>query len=566
MAQGWNVDATADTITFLEAPAAGSNNITVTEYASGAYGGTDAWAIGAWNGDYGYPTEVEFFSDRLWFASSLKDKQVVWGSQIGDYSNFGKSTPIVDSDAVTFAINTRQVNTVMDLVPLDKLIVLAKGGEFLMTGGQDDVVTPSTIAIKPQSYRGTGNLQGRVVGDTAIFVQEQGQRVFDIGYRFEQDGYRPQDICVWAEHLVEGRTLVRMEWAPAPWSVIWFVRDDGTLAGCTYMPEQEVIGWHLHTTEGEIIDMACLPGTTATESHFLVARTINGVERVYLEQFAEVYQDDARDLVHMDCAVTYDGRNEGATTLTVTTAGAWTEDDTLTITASASLFTGASDVGDGFLLSRTVTETDPATGADEDVTYSVRVRITAYTSATVVEAVSIGDVPEALRGVALSGWEFQRNTITGLDHLEGEAVAVLADGNVVDDLVVSGGTITLASPAAVVHVGLPYRAHIKTLDVNAGDGGSMAGRKKVVDRLHVRVKDTRGLKAGIALDDAARPLFDLAQREFENYDEPTRSLTGTATLAVEGEWGENKAQIYLVSEDPLPAEILALVPKVTTSD
>lgn len=561
MPQGWNVNNAADTITFLEAPAAGVNNIKVTQYAAGAFGGTDAFALGAWSGEYGYPTEVEFFSDRLWFASSQRDKQVVWGSQIGDYSNFGKSTPIVDSDAVTFAINTRQVNTVMDLVPLDKLIVLAKGGEFLMKGGQDDVVTPSTIAIKPQSYRGTGNVQGRVVGDTAVFVQEQGQRVFDIGYRFEQDGYRPQDICVWAEHLVEGRTIARMEWMPAPWSVLWFIRDDGKMLGCTYMPEQEVVGWHQHDTDGEFLDIACLPGTTATEVHVLVARTINGVERVYLEQMTEVYAEDDRDLVFMDCAGTYDGRNTGTATVGVYTSTTFAEGEALTVIASSPTFTGASDVGDGIKLSRDVVETD-VDGNETTVTYSVRLVITQYVGPNEVRAESVGAVPSALQATPLATWEFQRNSLSGLSYLEGCDVQVLADGHVINGLTVSAGALSLPFPAAVVHVGLGYRAVLRTLEVNAGDGGSMVGRKKLVDRLAVRVKRSRGLKAGVSLD----RLDELPQREFEDYDDPTRTLTGAGTIPVSAEWGENNGQVYLVSDDPLPVEVLALVPKVITSD
>lgn len=565
MPQGWQVSDSANSITFLEAPATGVNNIVVTQYAAAGTGGTSAFALGAWSGQYGYPSEVEFFSDRLWFASSVVDPQVIWGSQIGDYTNFGKSTPIVDSDAVTFAINTRQVNKVMDLVPLDKMIVLAKGGEFLMTGGQDDVVTPSTIAIKPQSYRGTGGLQAKVVGDTAIFVQEQGNRVYDIGYRFEQDGYRPTDISVWAEHLVEGSTLLRMEWAPAPWSNLWFVRNDGTLIGCTYMPEQEVIGWHRHDTDGEILDIACLPGTAQTEVHVLVKRTINGVDHVYLEQLADSFVGDTRDQVYMDCASTYDGRNTGAGTVTLSGV-AWSETDILTLTASAAMFTGASDIGDGLLIGITVPVTDPATGVTTQERQTVRVRITGYTSATVVTVQSIGDVPASLRNVATADWELQRDTMAGLGHLEGKAVAVLADGNVVDHLTVTGGAITLPNPAAVVHVGLPFRGLLRTLEITAPNGEPMRGKKKLISALGLMVKDTRGLKAGTTLRNNEEFVYELPQREFENYDEATRPLTGYGKIPLSGEWGENSGQVYLISDDPLPADVLALLPELMASD
>src|SRR5574343_1574473 len=147
MAQGWKIDNVAHTITFKEPPPTGTGNVVIKEFATGAVGGTDCWAEGAWSQYRGFPTEVEFFSDRMVWAATLADPQLVWASNTGDYSNMGKSSPIVDSDGFSFAINTRQVNAVMDLVPLDKLIVLAKGGEFLMTGGQDEVVTPSTVDI-----------------------------------------------------------------------------------------------------------------------------------------------------------------------------------------------------------------------------------------------------------------------------------------------------------------------------------------------------------------------------------------------------------------------------------
>lgn len=555
--QGWSIDSVGHSITFLEAPATGVSNIVVKEYAASAKGGTDCWAIGAWNGEYGYPTEVEFFSDRLFFAGSAKDLQTIWGSQIGDYSNFGKSTPIIDSDALTFAINTRQVNAVMDLVPLDKLIILAKGGEFLMTGGQDEVITPSTIGIKPQSYRGTGGLQAKVVGDTAIFVQEQGQRVFDIGYKFEQDGYRPQDIVVWAEHLVEAHTIARMEWMPAPWSCLWFVRDDGVLLGCTYMPEQEVIGWHQHTTDGEIIDVVCLPGDIQTETHVLVKRTINGVQRVYLEQVADAFVDDIRDWCYSDAAVSYDGRNTTATTLTIRLpiglpdeSVSWSEATNIWVDSSAAIF--ASDVGDGLTVSITV----------DGVTHSVRLRIVGDLTSTRTIVTPIGTVPEALRGVATADWVFLRDTMTGLSHLEGKSVAILSDGSVSPQQVVSGGQVVLPTPGGVVTLGLPYRALIETLEVNAAGGEPMRGNKKLIQSLGLQVKDARGLKAGTRVD----LLDDLPQREFENYGEPTLPMTGYGMVPVSAEWGVNNGHVFVVSDDPLPAEILTLLPRLMSSD
>lgn len=572
--QGWNVDDVADTILFLEAPAVGVNNIVVTQYAANAQGGTDAFALGAWSDEYGWPSEVEFFSDRLWYAGTPRDPQTIWGSQIGDYSNFGKSTPIVDSDSITFTINARQVNAVMDLVPLTEMLLFTKGGEFLMTGGQDDVVTPTSISIRPQSYLGTGGLQAKVVGDTAVFVREQGSRVFDVGYRYESEGYRPTDLSVWAEHLVEGRTLLRMEWMPAPWALLWFVRDDGVMLGCTYMPEQEVIGWHRHDTASDIdedgtdafLDVVCLPGTEQTETHALVTRVVNGVTETYLEELAEGTVDDIRDWFYLDSGLTYDGRNDTATTLTLTGGLNWDELETLVLTASAvaGINDGAGflagDVGDAFTLSIDVLETDAGTGETSTVTYHVTVQVEAVTSTTVAEVVPIGTVPSQLREVATDDWTFNRDTITGLWHLEGREVVILADASVHPTRVVASGQITLDAPYGVVHVGLPYVAHIETLEINA-QGQSVRDAKKIIHEVSLLLRNARGLKVGTKLD----LLDEVAQREFEAWGAPTQPTTGVVRAKVSSQWGENEGVFHVVSDDPLPCEILALVPKAMVS-
>ena len=547
MAQGWTINATADQITFLEAPPTGTNNIVVTEFAAGAVGGTDVWAVGAWSYRYGYPSEVEFYSDRLWFAGSPSDPQTVWASNIGDYSNFGRSSPIVDSDAVSFTINARQVNAIRELVPLDSLIVLTVGGEWKVTGGSDDVISPSTIGIKPQSYHGVGTIPARTIGESAIMLQEQGQKIRDLAYQFEKDGFRGNEISIWADHLVEGYSFRTIEHAVAPWPVIWLPRNDGVLVGCTYMPEQEVVGWHRHDTDGKVLDVCCLPRQDETQTYLLVRREVNGQVVQYIEQMAPTRYEDPLDWKYLDSLLTYDGRNTTATTLTLTTGGGWTEDVDLTATASANLFTGASDEGDILLLE--IGET------------RVRCRIVQYVSATVVTVRSIGTVPAPLRNVAVSGWTFQRDTIGGMGHLEGKTLAALVDGSVQRDLVVSGGAVALQRPGGVVQIGLPYQAHIETLEINAAGGESLRPMKKLMYEVSIQVRGTRGVYVGTRMDQ----LDPIAQREFEDYDEPTRAHTGIFTKNVSAAWGQDAGHFHIISDDPVPMEILALIPTAAVS-
>lgn len=557
MSQGWTIDATAETISFFEAPPAGTGNIVVKEFARGAVGGTDVWAVGVWSERYGYPREVEFFADRLWFAGTPTEPQRVDASNIADYRNFGRSSPIVDSDAVSFTVNARQVNAIMDLVPLDNLIVLTTGGVWKTTGGADDVITPSTIGIKPQSYHGVGTVPAKVIGESAIFVEEQGQRIRDLVYTFEKDGFRGNDISIWADHLFTGYRVMGIEHMSAPWPVLWFPRNDGRLIGCTYLPEQEVAGWHRHDTGGSLeaegedkfLDVCCLPGDDETEQYVLVERVIEGVARKYIERRAPTRAPSQEDEVYMDSALTYDGRNTGSTTLTLSiynTPG-WNESSRIRVTASTNLFS-ASDVGDGF----------------EFTVDGKRLRlvIDEYIQPDQVVTHSIGDVAPEFREVALTSWTFQRDAIGGLSHLEGREVVILADGTVHPKRVVDGGVVHLNRPYGVVTVGLGYPGVIETLDLNSPGGEPIRSQKKLIVRGEYLFRDTRGIKAGPSLDQ----LDEIPQRHFEDYDEPIANYTGTLEVNFTASWDNESGRNFIVSDDPLPCEILSLTLRGSWSD
>lgn len=69
-------------------------------------------------------------------------------------------------------------------------------------------------------------------------------------------------------------------------------------------------------------------------------------------------------------------------------------------------------------------------------------------------------------------------TISGLDHLEGETVCVLADG-IKGEYIVNTGSITLTTPADTVIVGLPVTSEFEPLDLEvAFKGGSTYGKLK----------------------------------------------------------------------------------------
>jgi hypothetical protein len=132
-------------------------------------------------------------------------------------------------------------------------------------------------------------------------------------------------------------------------------------------------------------------------------------------------------------------------------------------------------------------------------------------------------------------------TITGLDHLEGETVSVLADGAVADDEVVSSGQITI-DQASTVHVGLSYTYKLKPMRRGMGETGRSA---EVVLSVHRSL----GADYGDGTD-----TYDV---EFAGTD------LETGDIVVHTDEGYNMDEPFEVTgSDPLPCTIRALVPRL----
>lgn len=146
-------------------------------------------------------------------------------------------------------------------------------------------------------------------------------------------------------------------------------------------------------------------------------------------------------------------------------------------------------------------------------------------------------------------------TISGLWHLEGEAVSALADGVVVENLTVSGGAITLETAASLVHVGYGYTSRLRTLRIEAGaQQGTAQGAIGRINEVVVRLDRTVGGKFGRD-DDNLDPI------QYRLPSDPLSSeielFTGDKFLLFDGEWDTDR-YITLVQDKPLPMHVLGL--------
>lgn len=517
----------------------------IPDAAVGVGGATYKWAKAAWGGDQGYPCAVAYFQNRQIFGGTSAEPQRNWMSKTGNYVDFGTSQPLVADDSINFPIPGRQVNAVRHYVELDKLAILTSGSEWVVNGGQEGIIAPDTISVRPQGRRGSARIPPVVIGNTAIFIQDKGKTIRELGFDFASDSYTGRDLTQMASHLFSDYTIVDWAYQQVPFQVVWCVRSDGTLLGMTYLKDQEVVGWHRHDTDGEFESVAVISEGGEDVLYCIVKRTIGGATKRYVERMNTRSFSDAKDWFFVDSGLTYDGRNTGATTMTLTTATDWTyQNGAFTLTASAATF-AAGDVG-------------TAEVHFEVGTQVIRLAITGYTSATVVTVSANRDIQASLQGVATTDWGLARKSFAGLDHLEGKTCSVLADGNVHPQAIVSSGAISLQAAAVVVHAGLPITADIETLGITIQNQETILDKKKLITALRLMVENTRGLKIG----PTAANLVEIKQRATENYDQATMTTTGIVEDRIPATWSKD-GRCFIRQEDPLPATILGIIPDVT---
>lgn len=230
-------------------------------------GRVSLWSMGAWGNLQGYPGACEMYQDRLVFAGTVMQPQTIWMSRTGDYADFGISDPLRDDDAVTLTIAARDADGIHSLVAGSDLLAFTRSGEWKIRGsGDSGAITPSALTAHQQSSIGTRDIQPVEAGGRIIIVQSQGQKVYALGYDLNVDGYTGSEISILSSHIFQNKCITGMEYQKNPDNILWFVLDDGTLAGCTFNPEHEIIGWSRHdNTAGSFKSFTALTGEEQTE-------------------------------------------------------------------------------------------------------------------------------------------------------------------------------------------------------------------------------------------------------------------------------------------------------------
>jgi hypothetical protein len=152
------------------------------------------------------------------------------------------------------------------------------------------------------------------------------------------------------------------------------------------------------------------------------------------------------------------------------------------------------------------------------------------------------------------------NTLTGLDHLEGETVQILGNGSVRNSQVVTGGEVTVSGTAVTkAHVGLGYDSLMETLTPEVPTSRGIAqGRKQRIHKCTINLYRTVGLEFGRDSDSLDRLPF---RNTDDNMNEAIPLFTGIKDVVFPSGW-DNKGKVVIRQNQPLPMTVLSIIPRM----
>jgi hypothetical protein len=412
----------------------------------------------AWGGEYGYPKLVTFYQDRLVFANNNGNPFTIWMTETSAYHSFRVHIDLLDSDSISTNVLGTGLDEINAIVPLRSLIAFTGRGEFRTN--IDAISATDNFILPQQSFGGASKIKPCIIDNSCIFVRPTKDEIRDFFYQYQIDAYAGDQLDILARHLFVGKEIKQIAYQSQE-KIIWVLFEDGTMVYCTYMKDQEVLGWNVFETQGDILSISTIIEDNIETLYMAVERETG----TFIEKLSNrMESDNIEDQIFSDCVNIYEG---------------------------------------------------------------------AYI-----------------------------NIVTGLSYLEGQTVAVLADGYVYSKTI-TNGEIELTIPAKKVIIGLPYETIIETLDVNfnTNDGSTMPLKRRIVgaDISFIKSCSCKATTSNSEKED------DVIIGRPENYNKAIEPQSAIKDIIFQSSH-DKKTHIIVKQDKPLPITITGITQKIVYGD
>ena len=231
----------------------------------------------------GWPSAIEFHSQRLWLGGSSSLPATIFGSKVAAFFNFdtGDGNP---DEAIIATIASKRVNKIVNIISGRNLQVLTDAAEFYAPHSDDRPLTPETFNLLPQSKFGSRpGIQAKVLDDSTIFVQNSGNAIREFTWRDRLYGYTSAPISALVDEFINDIVEIEVLYGgyDRPEQLIFVVNGDGTCMWYHSDTQENIKRWGRWTTDGAFHSFCSINDTL----YALIKREVNGIDRYLLERF-----------------------------------------------------------------------------------------------------------------------------------------------------------------------------------------------------------------------------------------------------------------------------------------
>jgi hypothetical protein len=201
------------------------------------YGHSLWWGV-SWSNGSGFPSCGTSHQQRVFFGGLKNLPSTIVASKTADPDEWVAGPD--ENDPFSFVIDDPRGGEIKWMESAKGLFVGTHNSEFVIGG---EPVGPSQIGADRHTGYGGSAVQPILVGGNVLFVDSDKRGVREMGFVFERDRYKANDLTDIAAHLFDGKEIQEIDHFVSPESVVVVLFTDGSACALSYRPENSVMGW-----------------------------------------------------------------------------------------------------------------------------------------------------------------------------------------------------------------------------------------------------------------------------------------------------------------------------------
>lgn len=517
--------------------------------------------------NHGFPCTCAFYENRLNRCSSSKYPTYLYGSKGGNYNDITIGTNT--NDGYQFDLSEANSKALWLVSGVNSLLVGTAEGILTINGGSTtSAITPTDITAKLSCRDGVCAVKP-IHKDNYVFYVSANRRqlnMFEYDVLLEQ--FKATNLSKGNYEITKGG-IKKLANKFDRFGLIFALCGTKLLSIC-FSNDEAINSWSEFETRGEFIDICAITRPDGDYDLFAnIKREINGITRYYLEKLSEVVEfsrfedfiteikdnlsenqileiekqdkhafdrkiaQELRECNYLDCSIKYSGLHNETICL-----------DENILTCKDGIFK-SSDIGKR-IWNKTISGREYGILDIVEIISENKVRVNVLLKPT---------------DKVMTSWYLSATKFEGLEHLEGETVAVVGNGGYIGDFEVKNGCVDITNAnvnkVGSAVIGLKYKGILKSLNLGIVLQETQTfNNMKNIYKIGLDLSFSAGGKVGDSLyrlndiqNFDPEGLFDVAPLPINNYVE----------INCSGNYSREK-NYFIVQDSPLPFHITAITP------